>query len=448
MTLTFGTDGLRGVVGPELTPELAVTLGRAAARVLGGPFVVGTDTRRSGPLVQAAFAAGAAAEGVDVDLLGTLPTPAVAWISGEERCPAAMISASHNPFPDNGIKLFAPGGAKLSDDVEAAVEAELAAVASRTPTGPSGAALGAIAPRTGATAGYGEHLVASVGPAALTRMRIVLDCAHGAASDLAGEAFRRAGADVTLLNAEPNGCNINDHCGAGHPEGLAAAVVAAGADAGLAFDGDADRCIAVDATGAVVDGDHIIAICALDRHARSCLTGDTVVVTVMTNLGFRRAMAERGIQVVETPVGDRQVLAALDGGGYGLGGEQSGHVIFRDLATTGDGLLTGLQLLDVVARRGVGLSALAAEAMEQLPQVLRNLRLPRSDPGLVAALAADIAAVEAELGESGRVLVRASGTEPLLRVMVEAPTAATADAVATRLVAAAERLTAARPAPA
>ena len=438
MALKFGTDGVRGAANTELTPELALSLGRAAARVLGGPFVVGTDTRRSGPLIQAAFTAGLAGEGVDVALLGVVPTPAVAYVAADRGWAGAVISASHNPFGDNGIKLFAPGGRKLAVEVEARVEAELRALHGHAVVGPSGAAVGVIRPDREDVERYLDHVVATLEPDALRGLRLVLDCANGAASGVAAAVFERLGAEVVLLHAEPDGLNINDGCGATHPEVLRTVVVAEGADAGLAFDGDADRCIAVDATGAIVDGDHVIAICAIDRRSRGLLASDTVVVTVMANLGFKLAMADRGIRVVETPVGDRAVLEALDAGGFALGGEQSGHVIFRDLATTGDGLLTGVQLASVMARREQPLAVLASEAMEQLPQVLRNVRVP-APAGLLELLAPEIAAVEADLGDRGRVLVRASGTEPLLRVMVEAPTRAEAEACAQRLVAAAEQ---------
>lgn len=439
MALQFGTDGVRGVANAELTPELALGLGRAAARVLGGPFAVGTDTRRSGPLVQAAFTAGLAAEGADAVLLGVVPTPAVAFHAQATGMAGAVVSASHNPFPDNGIKLFAPGGLKLPDETEARIEAELAALLATTPSGPTGAGVGTIQAVPGAVDGYVEHLLSVLDDRGLGGLRVVIDCANGAASALAPLVLTRVGADVVVLHDEPDGCNINDRCGATHPDVLRHAVVEHDADLGLAFDGDADRLIAVDHTGAVVDGDHVIAICAHDLRERALLRADTVVVTVMANLGFRLAMRDAGIQVVETAVGDRYVLEALDEGRYSLGGEQSGHVIFRDLATTGDGLLTGLALLDVVHRRGRPLAELAEAAMTRLPQVLVNVRLPARDPDLLARLGDDVAAAQARLGETGRVLVRPSGTEPLMRVMVEAPTHDQADAVAADLVAAVER---------
>jgi phosphoglucosamine mutase len=434
MALRFGTDGVRGVANAELTPELALALGRAAARVLDGDHVViGRDTRISGPLLEAALAAGFASEGVSVDRLGVLPTPGVAYLAQVEDVVGAMISASHNPYVDNGIKLFAPGGVKLADDVEEAIEAELEAVLAKPPLGPAGEGVGTISERHGDVDGYVEHLVRALGPRRLDGLRVVLDCANGAAIEVAPAAFERLGADVIVIGDHPDGCNINDRCGATHPETLRLAVVDAGADAGLAFDGDADRLIAVDATGAVVDGDHVIAICARDLREQGRLYADTVVVTVMTNLGFHLAMAGEGIAVVTTPVGDRYVLGAMEDGGWSLGGEQSGHVIFREMATTGDGVLTGLLLLDVVARKGMSLAALAASAMTRLPQVLVNVRVTGSGPEAADRIAAQVAAAEARLGTTGRVLVRASGTEPVVRVMVEAATHEEAETVAAEL---------------
>jgi phosphoglucosamine mutase len=440
MTLRFGTDGIRGVANTELTPELALALGRAAARVLGGDrVVIGRDTRISGPLLEAALAAGFAAEGVTVERLGVLPTPGVAFVSEAEGVPGAVISASHNLFADNGIKLFAPGGLKLPDDTEAAVEAELEAVVAGAAGGPSGEDVGAVVDRPGAGERYVEHLTGILAGHRLDGVTLVLDCANGAASVVAPAAFQRLGANVVVINDHPDGCNINDRCGATHPENLRLAVVAEGADAGLAFDGDADRLIAVDHTGSVVDGDHLIAICARDLRARGALRDDTVVVTVMTNLGFRLAMTEAGITVVDTPVGDRYVLSALDSGSWSLGGEQSGHVIFRDLATTGDGILTGLLLMEIVARSRRPLADLAAAAMTRLPQVLVNVRVSGSAPAVAGRIAEEVDAAERRLGTTGRVLVRASGTEPLVRVMVEAATHNEAEAVANGLVGAVER---------
>jgi len=443
--LKFGTDGVRGVANSELTPELALALGRAAARVLrGARFAVGRDTRRSGPLLEAALSAGLAAEGVDVASLGVVPTPAVAWWSDTEAAPAAMVSASHNPFGDNGIKLFSAGGRKLADDVEEALEAELARLLAEGPNGGgaarTGAGVGAVTPAVGALDGYAASVAASLAGRRLDGLSAVVDCAHGSASVVAPGVLRDLGVEVEVLHAEPDGTNINAGCGSTHPDALAAAVMSRGADVGIAFDGDADRVLLVDEAGALVDGDQIIALCALDRHDRGVLPGDAVVVTVMTNLGFRLAMEKSGIEVVETAVGDRYVLEALESRGLALGGEQSGHVIFRDLATTGDGLLTAVQALDVVGRSGWPLAALAGEAMTRLPQVLRNVRVRERDPAILRGLAPVLAAVEARLGSSGRVLLRPSGTEPLIRIMAEAPTEAEADAAVSELVAEAERL--------
>ena len=446
MTLKFGTDGVRGEANTELTPEFALALGRAAARVLGHQrWFIGRDTRRSGPFLAAALAAGLASEGAAVCDLGVLPTPGLAHASAAGDSPAAMISASHNGFADNGIKLFASGGRKLRDDVEEALEDELAVLQAHGGRleRPAGAAVGTVTADPGAAAAYGDHLVASaLGDRRLDGLRAVVDCANGAASAIAPVVLRDLGVEVEVIHASPDGVNINEGCGSTYPQDLQAAVVARGADVGLAFDGDADRVLAVDAAGQLVDGDHLIAMCAIDLHERGALAHDTVVVTVMSNLGFRQAMARRGIEVVVTAVGDRYVLEALDEGGFVLGGEQSGHVIFRDRASTGDGILTGLCLLDLLARSGRPLGDLAAEAMTRLPQVLVNVRVARRDAHLLDALAGDIAAAEAVLGPRGRALVRPSGTEPLVRVMVEAPTAAEADDVAARLVAAVERASA------
>ena len=439
----FGTDGLRGVANTELTPELVLALGRAAARVVGGgTWYAARDTRRSGLMLQAALAAGLTSEGAEVLDLGVLPTPGVAYLSAADGVPGAMISASHNPFGDTGVKLFGPGGRKLADATEAAIEAELDGDGGAHR--PAGAAVGTVrlAPVEAAER-YLDHLVGSLEGRSLDGLHVVVDCAHGAASTIGPLAFERLGARVDVMGHRPDGVNINEGCGSTQLDELRAAVVAAGADAGVAFDGDADRCLAVDHTGAVVDGDHMMAICAVDLRARGLLVDDTVVVTVMTNLGFRQAMAAAGIVVRTTAVGDRYVLEALEAGGYGLGGEQSGHLIFRRLATTGDGILTGLAVLDVVARSGRSLADLAGAAMTRLPQVLQNVVV--ASGSLQTALATadrlwdEVRAVEAELGSEGRVLLRPSGTEPLVRVMVEAPTAERAEALAARVVEAVER---------
>lgn len=444
--LKFGTDGVRGVANTELTPELALAVGRASARVLAGDgvgrVVIGSDTRRSGPMLEAALAAGFASEGLEVLLLGVVPTPLVAHESAHLGVPGAMISASHNPFPDNGIKLFAAGGRKLTDDVEAELEAQFHDLLSGLDRAarPAGADVGAIV-HAGpeAEARYADLLLGAIERRDLGGLSVVLDCAHGAASSIAPRIVAASGATSTVVHAEPDGVNINEQAGSTAPDALAAAVLAAGADAGLALDGDADRLVAVDAAGMVVDGDHLLAILAIDRRARGALTNDTVVATVMSNLGFRQAMDRRGITVVETAVGDRYVLEALADTGAVLGGEQSGHVIQADIATTGDGLLTALSILDVMARSGQTLAELAAGAMTSLPQVLVNVRLAERQPDLVGRLDVDIRDTERRLGSEGRVLVRWSGTEPLLRIMVEAPTEALAQAEADALAEAARR---------
>jgi phosphoglucosamine mutase len=445
VTVRFGTDGLRGAAVSELTPELVLALGRAAARVLARPgqvVLVGRDTRVSGPLLQAALSAGLASEGVDVCDLGVLPTPAVAALSAARVVPASMISASHNAFSDNGIKLFAAGGRKLPDDVEARLEAELRDVrAGEWRPAQVVPVVGRLQTDPDATAWYRRHLVETLDGRRLGGLRVALDCANGAASFAAAEVMTAAGADVVaVLARQPDGININAGCGSTYPAGLQRAVRAQRADVGLAFDGDADRVIAVDETGALVDGDQLLALFSIDLGERGCLTAGTVVVTVMTNLGFHLAMKDRGVKVHETQVGDRYVLEALDDGGWSLGGEQSGHIIFRDLATTGDGILTGLQLLDLLVRRGRRLSELAGRAMTRLPQVLLNV--PVADrAGLAEAGAVwnEVAEVEQSLRGRGRVVLRPSGTEPLIRVMVEAPSQDEAEAAAGRLVAAVTR---------
>lgn len=438
--LEFGTDGVRGPA-EAFTPSWMAAFGAAVVSVLGpGPFVVGRDTRLSGPELTRRLAAGVVCGGGSVADLGVVPTPAVAWVAADTGYPAMVVSASHNLFGDNGVKVFAAGGTKLDEQTEqrlaAALEASLGA-ASPAPPPPSSPESSAepFGPqwRKEVIDRYLDHLAGSLPSGSLEGVSVVLDCANGAASAFAPSLFARLGARVTALHDTPDGRNINAGCGSTHLEVLAAAVPAAGADLGLAFDGDADRVLAVDATGEIVDGDQIIAMLALDRHRRGVLAGPAVVVTVMANLGLRRAMTAAGIEVVETPVGDRHCLAALTARGLELGGEQSGHVILADLATTGDGMLCGVQLVGLVARSGRGLAELASVAMTRLPQVLRNVEVTGDRRALVAAVSAEVTAAEAELGGEGRVLLRPSGTEPLIRVMVEAPTAHDAAVVAERL---------------
>ncbi len=438
----FGTDGIRGAANTELTPDVALALGRAAVEMLGGDVVlVGSDTRVSGPMLEGALTAGICSAGSDVESLGVVPTPALAWASADRNAPAAMISASHNPFADNGIKLFAAGGMKLGDTEQAAIEKrylELLTAGPGVEAAVAPEAVGALRP-SGGIDGWIDLVSTSIAADGLAGIRLVVDGANGAAHQVGPVPFRRLGAEVIVIGDQPDGRNINAGFGSTSTEALQAAVVAEGADAGLAFDGDADRLIAVDETGQVVDGDRVLALLATDWKRTGRLAGDTVVVTVMTNLGFHRAMAEAGISVVATKVGDRHILEAIESNGYSLGGEQSGHVICRDLATTGDGVLTGVQLLDVVARSGRPFSELADASMTRVPQVLRNVRLPGPVDDPVAAIAADVAELEASFGDDGRVLVRASGTEPLLRVMVEHLDDATAANTCDRLVEAAER---------
>ncbi|HUR19017.1 MAG TPA: phosphoglucosamine mutase [Acidimicrobiales bacterium] len=443
--MQFGTDGVRGVANRELTPELVLALGRAAARILeGSRFLVGRDTRLSGPLLQAALSAGLASEGCTVVDLGVVPTPAVAFGSAADACPGAVISASHNPFGDNGVKLFAAGGRKLDDPTEQSLEAELDRILAghRKHAVPAGAGVGRLEPAGRVVADYEDHLVASLEGRSLRGLRVVVDCSNGAGCHIAPRVLEALGAEVESISGSPDGTNINDGCGSTFPAPLQRAVVSSGADAGLALDGDADRVLAVDHLGALVDGDQVLALCAMDLRARGRLKDDTVVATVMANLGFRRAMAAAGVKVEETAVGDRHVLEALARGGWSLGGEQSGHIIFSDLATTGDGILTGLLALDVVARSGRSLAELAGQVMERLPQVLHNVVVPagRGTTEVMELLRPAVDAAAAELGDGGRALVRPSGTEPLVRVMVEAATEEMAEATAARLVAEVERV--------
>jgi phosphoglucosamine mutase len=440
MTLRFGTDGIRGIANRELTPELVTAVGRAAARVLGvaHPFVVGRDTRRSGPMLEAALVAGLCAEGADVLLAGVLPTPAVAELAHAREAPAAMITASHNAYVDNGVKLFAVGGRKLTDEVERRIEHELRRLATSMPDGPEGRGVGVASEMRGALDEYVAHVVDALEDRRLGGLRVVVDCANGAAFRAAPRVLRELGAHVEVLHAAPNGANINERCGSTDPSDLQRAVVAVGADAGLAFDGDADRLIAVDENGEIVDGDQLLAIAAFDMKERGLLRHDAVVVTQMANGGLRRALRDAGIEVVEVEVGDRNVLDALARHDLSLGGEQSGHIIFPDLATTGDGVLTGALLLDVVEGTGQRLSRLAA-VVKKTPQVLRSVPVARKDrldaDGSFWRVASD---ARGELGERGRILVRPSGTENVVRVMVEASTAERAAAVADRLVKAVE----------
>ncbi len=423
----FGTDGVRGVANRDLTPELALSIGRGLGADLapGSTVLIGRDTRRSGALLEAAVAAGLASAGIHVELGGVLPTPAVAeLVARGEQAAGVVISASHNPFPDNGIKLFGPDGFKLPDADEARIEATMAD--DRGPR-PEGGDLGTITAWPEGLAAYRDAMVARF-EGDLGGLSVVLDCAHGATVTTAVDVVTRSGAKVAAtIGASPTGDNINVECGSTSLAALSSAVVDAGADIGLAFDGDGDRVLAVDASGTVVDGDQILAILALRLKERGELAHDTVVTTTMTNLGFRRAMRERGVEVRWTDVGDRYVVAEMRSGGFTIGGEQSGHLINLASGPTGDGLAAGLQLLHAVADSGGTLADLAA-VMARLPQKLVNFRVGDKSRLPEATEVWDaVARCEAEMGEDGRVVVRPSGTEPLVRVMVEAPTAAECD---------------------
>jgi len=430
----FGTDGVRGLANRDLTAEIALNLSVAAAHVLGdvGAFsghrpvaVVGRDTRASGEFLEAGVVAGLASAGVDVILLGVVPTPAVAYlVNSLDADLGVMLSASHNPMPDNGIKFFNRGGLKLDDEIENAIEARLSEPWDR----PIGDQVGRVRLDHGAIAAYEQHLLESL-PNELAGLKIVVDCANGAASVIAPEVLRSAGAEVIAIHAAPDGLNINDGCGSTHLEDLVAAVLEHGADAGIAHDGDADRCLAIDELGQIVDGDHILAILAISMRDAGRLVENTVVSTVMANLGFKIAMREANISVVETGVGDRYVLEEMRANGFVLGGEQSGHIVMSDFATTGDGLLTALHLLARVAQTGRSLGQLAT-AVTKLPQVLINVEgvdLTR----LEGCIAVDEAVAQATsaLGDRGRVLLRPSGTEPVIRVMVEAPSLGEAEII-------------------
>ncbi|GAB4080502.1 phosphoglucosamine mutase [Modestobacter muralis] len=437
----FGTDGVRGRANADLTPELAMSVARAAASVLSDRdgtsrpvAVVGRDPRASGEMLEAAVVAGLASAGAEVLRVGVIPTPAVAHLTGRTDADlGVMISASHNPMPDNGIKLFSRGGHKLPDAVEAAIERRVTGHEAED-NRPTGGGVGRVRDLPGAAEDYIDHVLSALRQP-LRGLRVVVDCAHGAASRCAPEVYRRAGAQVHVIGGEPDGWNINDGIGSTHLGPLKDAVARHGADIGIAHDGDADRCLAVTADGDVVDGDAILAICALALHESGNLTDSTVVATVMSNLGFHHTMRAAGISVATTAVGDRYVLEALRSRGLSLGGEQSGHLVFLDWATTGDGLLTGLALLSRMSATGASLAELAS-VVQKLPQILVNV--PVTDR-LAVAESEDVARavneVEAELGDTGRVLLRPSGTEQLVRVMVEAPTQQQADAVAARLAA-------------
>lgn len=434
----FGTDGVRGLANRDITAELAVDLAVSAAHVLAdvGAFegrasvrptaIVGRDTRASGEFLEAAVVAGLASAGVDVTVVGVVPTPAVAWLTATSGADlGVMLSASHNPMPDNGIKFFARGGHKLADDIEDQIEQRLGEQWDR----PTGADVGRVKVDAGAAGRYVDYLVGTI-DADLAGIRVVVDCANGAASTVSPEALQRAGAEVIAIHAAPDGWNINQDCGSTHLDALAKAVIENSADVGIAHDGDADRCLAVAADGSIVDGDHILAILATALHDDRRLVGNTVVTTVMANLGFKIAMESAGIVVAETAVGDRYVLEEMRSSGFALGGEQSGHVVMSEFATTGDGVLTALHVLARMAHTGSSLAELAA-GVEKYPQVLVNVG--GVDKGALdtnSAVRAILAQAEEELAGRGRVLLRPSGTEPVIRVMVEAATSEDAERLA------------------
>ncbi|MCG2621675.1 phosphoglucosamine mutase [Arthrobacter sp. I2-34] len=444
MSRLFGTDGVRGLANGLLTAELALQLAQAAAVVLGHrqvedgrrpTAVIARDPRASGEFIGAAVEAGLASAGVDVYNAGVLPTPAAAYLVADLKADfGVMISASHNPAPDNGIKFFARGGHKLPDEVEDAIEAEMALPRLR----PTGAGIGRIQRFSDAEDRYVVHLLQTL-PARLDGLKVVLDCANGAASGCSPQVFKDAGADIVVIGAEPDGLNINDGVGSTHMDKLRAAVIEHGANLGIAHDGDADRCLAVDENGELVDGDQIMTILALALKNAGKLKDDVLVATVMSNLGMKIALREAGIRIEETAVGDRYVLENMRANGYSLGGEQSGHVIFLDHATTGDGVLTGLQLAAQMARTSRPLSELAAQ-MTRLPQVLINVRdVDKAAVSSHEGLQQAVAEAGAALGETGRVLLRPSGTEPVVRVMVEAADMDTAQSTAEQLAAAVKK---------
>jgi phosphoglucosamine mutase len=436
----FGTDGVRGVANRELTAELALALGAAAARHLassGGPgrrvAVIGRDPRASGEMLEAAVIAGLTSQGVDALRVGVLPTPAVAYLTGAYDADfGVMISASHNPMPDNGIKIFGPGGHKLDDDTEDQLE-ELVINGTAGPgLRPVGAGIGRRVDAGDAADRYLRHLT-KASTLRLDGLTVVVDCAHGAASSVAPRAYRAAGARVIAINADPNGLNINDGCGSTHLDSLRAAVIEHRADVGLAHDGDADRCLAVDANGDLVDGDSIMVVLALAMREAGELSSDTLVTTVMSNLGLHLAMRSAGIAVRTTGVGDRYVLEELRAGDYSLGGEQSGHIVMPAVGSTGDGIATGLRLMTRMMQTGSSLADLASP-MRALPQVLINVKVAdRATAAAAPSVRAAVEEAEAELGDTGRILLRPSGTEPMIRVMVEAPEQGVAQRVATRV---------------
>ncbi|CAB4671348.1 unannotated protein [freshwater metagenome] len=434
----FGTDGIRGLANHDLTAELALDVAVAAAHILvesssnadhQPTAIVGQDSRASGEFLEAAVVAGLTSAGINVYRVGVLPTPAIAYLVAQSKADlGVMISASHNPMPDNGIKLFSRGGGKLADSIEAAIEARMGEPWTR----PTGRGVGRAINDETATERYLEHLLASV-TTKLDGLTVVVDCANGASSRVAPEALRRAGAKVIAISNQPDGWNINDDCGSTHLENLRAKVLETGADIGIAHDGDADRALAIDDMGNDIDGDQILAILALGMKSRGVLKSNTVVGTVMSNLGFMKAMKDADVNVITTAVGDRYVLEKMLESDYSIGGEQSGHVILREFATTGDGILTSLALLQEIKRSGKRAHELAG-LMVRFPQILINVKNVAKEKLETSQIIIDaVKQAESELGDSGRVLLRASGTEPLVRVMVEASSDSVAHEIATRI---------------
>jgi len=433
--LTFGTDGVRGKFGTELTESYAADLAVVAAQVLQcKTVVIGRDTRESGVLLETAIANALVKEGIETQLMGVAPTPAIAFSAMRQNVVAIAITASHNLYQDNGIKIFGAGGRKLSDSEQEEIEKQLLERTRKSASGAIGASSDlAKTAKPELVKEYCDWLSQIVDTTDFSKLHVVLDCANGAYSNVAPEVFTKLGATVTTINATPDGRNINEQCGATHPAMLCSVVKSVGAHFGIAFDGDGDRLIAVDETGEIVDGDHLIAISATEMKRRGTLRNNKVAVTVMTNIGFHQAMKKAEIEVVTTPVGDRSVLAALEENSLVLGGEQSGHIIYRDLATTGDGLLAALMLSAIVAGAKKTLGEIASAAMTSFPQVLINLRVSKRVENIEKLFESEIAVAEKSLQANGRVLVRASGTEPMVRVMVEASQQATAESVAATL---------------
>ena len=446
--LTFGTDGVRGEFGKELTETYAANLAEVAAQILQcKKVVIGRDTRESGSALENAIAEALTRIGVEVQLMGVAPTPAIAFAAHKHGVVAIAITASHNLFQDNGIKIFAAGGLKLSDDQQASIEREMIArdtavrdgvatnsqIVDEISSGGEKFVAERLNLRPELLQEYCDWIVDLIPRDAFKNLHVALDCANGAFSYVAPEVFSKLGATVTTVNATPDGRNINLQCGATHPSALVEVVKNVGANFGVAFDGDGDRLIAVDNKGQIVDGDHLLAISALNMKTQGTLRGNKVVVTVMTNIGFHKAMKSAGIEVLTTPVGDRSVLLALEENLLSLGGEQSGHIIYQDFATTGDGLLAAIKLATVVVESKKTLNEVAVNAMTSFPQVLINLRIAKRVEGVDSIFKSEIEAAEKALGESGRVLVRASGTEPMVRVMVEAPQQEVAEQVAATL---------------